>query len=202
MTDSSIEVSIQSLIDDGLITVHKDGNHGSNYPRVSEFGDVGVPFLTAKLLSDNSGDIDFENAPRLDKERATAMTFGWLEEEDVLLSHNATVGRVAVVPKIEEPVLIGTSLTHFRTNKEQIVPGYLATFFRSKGFQDQLESVMSHTTRNQVPITAQRYLFVSLPPLSNQKAIAHILGTLDDKIELNRQTNKTCLLYTSPSPRD
>ena len=32
---------------------------------------------------------------------------------------------------------------------------------------------------------------VHLPPLSEQKAIAHILGTLDDKIELNRKTNET-----------
>ena len=32
---------------------------------------------------------------------------------------------------------------------------------------------------------------VSIPPFSEQKAIAHILGTLDDKIELNRKTNET-----------
>ena len=32
---------------------------------------------------------------------------------------------------------------------------------------------------------------VSIPPLVEQKAIAHILGTLDDKIELNRKTNET-----------
>ncbi len=30
-----------------------------------------------------------------------------------------------------------------------------------------------------------------IPPLSEQRAIAHILGTLDDKIELNRQMNRT-----------
>jgi type I restriction enzyme S subunit len=30
-----------------------------------------------------------------------------------------------------------------------------------------------------------------LPPLTDQKSIAHILGTLDDKIELNRRMNET-----------
>jgi type I restriction enzyme, S subunit len=32
---------------------------------------------------------------------------------------------------------------------------------------------------------------VPIPPLETQRAIAHILGTLDDKIELNRSTNET-----------
>jgi len=34
-------------------------------------------------------------------------------------------------------------------------------------------------------------LDVFLPPIEEQKEIAHILGTLDDKIELNRKTNET-----------
>ena len=32
---------------------------------------------------------------------------------------------------------------------------------------------------------------IPLPPIAEQRAIAHILGTLDDKIELNRRMNET-----------
>ena len=87
-------VTIGSLLDSGAIISHKDGNHGSQYPRVEEFSSLGVPFLTAKSLND--GKIDIEGAPRLADERADKLRLGFVRSGDVLLSHNATVGRVAI----------------------------------------------------------------------------------------------------------
>ena len=45
--------------------------------------------------------------------------------------------------------------------------------------------------RQRVPADSLEHLDVAVPPLSEQRAIAHILGTLDDKIELNRRMNET-----------
>ena len=47
-------------------------------------------------------------------------------------------------------------------------------------------SPIPSTTRSAVYVTD-----VDVPPLPEQKAIAHILGSLDDKIELNRKMNAT-----------
>jgi type I restriction enzyme, S subunit len=45
--------------------------------------------------------------------------------------------------------------------------------------------------RQRVPTEALDHLLIPVPPLPEQRAIAQILGTLDDKIELNRLMNET-----------
>jgi type I restriction enzyme S subunit len=52
----------------------------------------------------------------------------------------------------------------------------------------------AHSDKSSVPGVNRNHLHtipVKRPPLSEQRAIAHILGTLDDKIELNRRMNAT-----------
>ena len=45
--------------------------------------------------------------------------------------------------------------------------------------------------RQRVPADSLAHLIIPIPPLPEQGTIAHILGTLDDKIELNRRMNET-----------
>ena len=59
-------------------------------------------------------------------------------------------------------------------------------------FREYAISQMTGTSgRQRVPVGSLDHMTVSIPPLPEQRAIAHILGTLDDKIELNRRLNET-----------
>ena len=53
-----------------------------------------------------------------------------------------------------------------------------------------LASATGTTVKHTSPDRIKQFRF-RLPSLPEQRAIAHILGTLDDKIELNRRMNKT-----------
>ena len=54
-----------------------------------------------------------------------------------------------------------------------------------------IEQMTGTSGRQRVPLDALDHLTVPIPPLAEQRAIAQILGTLDDKIELNRRMNQT-----------
>ena len=84
---------------------------------------------------------------------------------------------------------IGRGLAAFRHKKGKDFQSFL------KGIIDiKLPELLASATGSTFPNVSKNQLNdleVILPPLTEQKAIAHILGSLDDKIELNRQMNET-----------
>src|SRR5262249_4416202 len=71
-------------------------------------------------------------------------------------------------------------------------PVYLYFFMHTSAFMDQVWAEAGNTdTFPYVSLTQQRCLRVLFPSVARQRTIAHILGKLDDKIELNRQKNET-----------
>lgn len=78
-------------------------------------------------------------------------------------------------------------------NKALVDPLFIFYFFRSDlGRHALLQNASTVGTPGiGQPLASLRSISVPVPPLPEQCAIAHILGTLDDKIELNRRMNET-----------
>ena len=182
------EPTIGEMLKQKVLLLHKDGNHGSLYPKSEEFGEIGVPFLSARCITDG-GEIQAQFIDKLQEVKANKLRIGWIEKYDVLLAHNASVGKVALYDGRYERALIGTSLTAFRVDPSVLSPHFLAAAFRSTKFQSQLFKNMGQTTRNQVPITAQRELRVAFPPLPLQQTFA----TRIQAIEALKTTHRSAL---------
>lgn len=157
----------KALVLEALVDV-KDGNHGSNHPKVGEFTAEGVPFIAANLVHD--GRIDFENAPRLSGPPLQRLRIGFAEPDDVILTHKGSVGRVAIA---DRPCVLTPQTTYYRCDPGLILPSYLAIYQESLYFYLQLAAEMSQTTRDFVPISDQYLLTLIIPPLDEQKEIVH-----------------------------
>jgi len=182
--------TVSELQREGILLV-EDGNHGEYRPRPDEFVDDGPAFIRAADIDD--GRVFFESASKINERARQRITKGIGAPGDVLLSHKGTVGKVALVPENAPPFVCSPQTTFWRT----VDPGsldrrYLYAFMRSSGFHAQLATRAGETDMAPyVSLTSQRGLSLTLPPINTQRAIARILGTLDDKIALNRLTNET-----------
>ena len=188
--------TLQELINKGFIMYHLDGNHGGDYPKSEEFVDNGVPYISANCIVND--EIDFSKAKFLTPERAGKLRKGIAQNDDVLFAHNATVGPTVVLHTDEEKVILGTSLTAYRCNKEKIMPNYLKAYMLSDGFVRQYSGDMKQTTRNQVPITAQKkYLFL-IPPIEEQKQFAAFAVQIaKSKAAVQKALDQAQLLFDS-----
>lgn len=182
--------TVSELQRDGILLV-EDGNHGEYRPRPDEFVDDGVAFIRAADM--HAGRVQFESASKINERVRQRITKGIGAPGDVLLSHKGTVGKVALVPDDAPPFVCSPQTTFWRTlDLKTLDRQYLYAFLRSPGFHAQLATRAGETDMAPyVSLTSQRGLLVTLPPISIQRAIAHILSALDDKIELNRRMNET-----------
>jgi type I restriction enzyme, S subunit len=174
-------ITFAQLIKTGDIKRIQDGNHGNSHPKSSDFVSSGIPFIMARDL--NNGSIDFNNCAYIPKKQADSLRIGFAVTGDVLLSHKGTVGEVAIVPKIDDYIMLTPQVTYYRMpSTSRLLNTYLYQYLLSNGFQSRLKSLAGQSTRSYLGITAQKELYINLPPLPEQQKIAKILSTWDKAI--------------------
>lgn len=182
------EYTVQDLIDLEMIEEPMDGNHGGIHPKTSDYVPSGVPFVMANNLI--GGSVDLENCAFISEKQAKTLRKGFAHPGDVLLTHKATMGRTAIVPKTYPLIILTPQVTYYRI-KKGIDRYYLKYYFDSPDFQNTLQSwANSGSTRAYLGITAQHKLPINLPNLEIQDRIASILLSLDKKIENNKLINR------------
>ena len=118
-----------------------------------------------------------------------------LSKGDLLFARRSLVaegaGKCCVVTEVGEDTTFESSIIRARPDVKKVVPSFLFYFFSSPYGKHALDSIRRQVAVAGITGSDLGKLKIPLPPLPEQQAIAHILGTLDDKIELNRRMNET-----------
>jgi type I restriction enzyme S subunit len=168
----------------------EDGNHGEQRPRQNEFGSGKTRFIRAADM--DSGRVLFESAELINDLALARIRKGIGAPGDILFSHKGTVGKLALVPLDAPTFVCSPQVTFWRSlDADRIDQRFLYHYLHSDEFTDQWRSRKGETDMaDYVSLTAQRELTLRLPSIKAQRAIAALLGAIDDKINSNRKTNR------------
>ena len=162
-----------------------DGPHAT--PKKTENGPV---FLGISNLV--NGRIDISTAEHLsDSDYATWTKRVIPQPGDIVFSYETRLGEAAAIPPGLQCCL-GRRMGLLRVSKELVDPQFLLYAYLGPEFQGTLQSrTVQGSTVDRILLTELGTFPIRIPLLPEQRAIAHILGTLDDKIELNRRMSRT-----------
>jgi type I restriction enzyme S subunit len=148
---------------------------------------AGIPLITAKVIK--GGRIETPSEFIAADAYEEWMRRGIPQAGDVVITTEAPLGEVAQLPKGK--VALAQRVITLSGKKGLVDNTFLKYLLLSRPFQEDLEARATGTTVVGIKQSVLRKIDLAFPSFLDQKAIAHILGTLDDKIELNRKTNET-----------
>jgi len=164
-----------------------DGKHGD----CRNQDNSGFYFLSAKDVSE--GRLFYEKARQITKEDfKDTHKRTRLEAFDILLTNSGTIGRMAVAEdnELTSRTTFQKSVAILKPIKQKVFPRFL--YYCLVDRKSDIVNAASGTTQQNLLLGDLRSFEVEIPEdIETQRCIADILSALDDKIELNRQTNAT-----------
>ena len=150
---------------------------------------VGTPIITVEHLGENR--ITHLNLPRVSDEDKARLSRYVLQEGDIVFSRVGSVDRRSLVRREENGWLFSGRCLRVRVDKKRICPRFLSWVFGLEGFKQHIRRIAVGATMPSLNTKILSDLPVYFPPLAEQEAIASILDSLDNQIELNRRMNAT-----------
>ena len=118
-----------------------------------------------------------------------------LQVEDVIITKDSEkhddIGVPALIREDVKGLVCGYHLAILRPSKDELHGPYLYYALQTEEVRHQFHSFANGVTRFGLRKDDILRVEIPLPPLPEQRAIAHFLGTLDDKIDLNWRMNET-----------
>ena len=154
------------------------------------FVNEGISFVRVESIK-GDGSIDTLKLAYIDEETNRSLKRSILEVDDVLFTIAGTIGRVARVREEIIPANTNQAVAIVRPDRSLVDSQFLFYALRDERRVQRAHERVVQSVQANFSLSELSTVEVPLPPLPEQRAIAHVLGTLDDKIELNRRMNET-----------
>jgi type I restriction enzyme S subunit len=165
-----------------------------------EYVEVGIPFMRSKDVIDKALGSFSNYDLYISKERYNEIkkTHGSPEKDDLLMSSVGNRSGQPYVVRDEGDFHFKDGNILWLSKFNNINPDYLAYWLKAEIGQEALTSVMIGSAQKALTIDSIRKLWVRFPSIEYQNKSVEILKGLDNKIELNRQTNQTLEQMAQP----
>jgi type I restriction enzyme, S subunit len=164
---------------------------GTTPPKGVGFVDKGINYVKSDAIGYDRK-LDKSKIVHINEETHQKFKRSQLAENDILFSMAGIyLGKNAIVPKDILPANTNQALAILRLNQEKANPNYVSLYLSQHSMIDYVNNMSGQSAQPNVNFEEIKSIEINLPPLPEQKAIASILSSLDDKIDLLHRQNKT-----------
>ncbi|RCW92413.1 restriction endonuclease subunit S [Winogradskyella arenosi] len=155
----------------------------------SEYIQEGYAIINGEQIKND--EVNWATVGRIPKERYDESPEIMLQQDDILMTKDGTIGKIAYVDKLPEPATVASGVFVIRQNSEKLNQRYLYNYFRSHFFKHLIKS---RTEGSVIPHLYQRdfkEMLIPLPKPKEQETIADTLFSISRKIKNLESTNET-----------
>jgi len=155
------------------------------------FAEKGINFIKSESIG-YDGSIQSSAFAHIDEPTHAELKRSQIAESDILYTiAGVHLGKCASARKEHLPANTNQAVAIIRVDPARAVSRFVEYVLRNRSFVAMVNAGVAQSAQPNVNLTEIGRFQIPLLPLAEQRAIAHILGALDDKIELNRRMNET-----------
>jgi type I restriction enzyme, S subunit len=165
---------------------------GTTPPTVGEgFTESGINFIKSESVRYN-GRIDKSAFVFISPEMHEKLKRSQLKENDILFSMAGVfLGKNALVTKDMLPANTNQALAIIRLDQKKAIPIFVHYFFRQQSTIEFVNNMSGQSAQPNINFQEIKSITMGLPEIPEQKSIAAVLSSLDDKIDLLHRQNQT-----------
>jgi type I restriction enzyme S subunit len=182
-------VSFIELADKNIKSSFTGGPFGSDL-KSEHYTNSGVRIIQLQ----NIGDGSFINNDFVytSNKKAEELKSCQIFPNDIILAKMAEpVARACIVPNFEKKFIMCSDGIRLKVDNTKYDTKFIFYFINHKKFRDIAIARSTGTTRQRIGLSALKTIPISIPPLAEQKQIAQILSTTDDKLEILRDKKES-----------